>query len=323
MGRGGTGPERCAAGAAWPMAAALLALLIAAPALARAQVATPGLGSGGARFATESIKSGNRAGILPDNPAALLWGGPGRVILGGLRLRSDDRGAQSRSLHQGGFAGVRLNAPSLAAGLELLGVQDLPETPQRNERAAAFQFAGQVADFLAWGLERGRATVQTAGGRSRTDGVTVGLSFRLLGWLYLGGAIGNESLALEPAPGTAPGKRDLRMAGVAVRTGEERRFYAELSLIRKDGFDGTTPRTGRYEQGAVTVQGVVWNVLAGVTGTRLRLTDRQLEQVAGELGFAPRHGPTLIVRRSAYDDYMPGRRDRSHVAWSVLLGWLF
>lgn len=289
---------------------------------ANAQVAVTDLVPGAPSQVLSGVVGFNGANFTPDNPAALLWGAPTRVGLGGLRTESTDHVSGETTELRGEFGGLRLVGEVGAFGLEHLARKDRFAF---NETVTNGQFSAKVADFLSWGIGGSKTGVDDGSGSTDLESVTLGISFNLWDWLFVGYALGNDELKQITASAELTAIRDLRMFGVAIRTNGAFRFYIEWYGQEKKPFETAAGPTGEAKVSSGALQIIAWNVLVGVATTSIKLDGAgDIRIGTADLGFAPEQGFAVTARLITVDDMDPATsRDVTDETWSLAVTYQF
>lgn len=318
----------------------LLALLLAwgAP-WAWAQVAVPEIGPGSVRTYDSRLTVLPSNSIVPENPAALRWGGPSRVVAGGLRGAASTATAGGSTSYNGTFAGLRAvgQMGAFAASTTHTTVKfPVAATLPRREKwmdslALAFSYPGQ----LAWGVSATHYHADSTPGyppiasinQEDSHGWTAGFSWRMGEHLFLGGGYGEDKADLK---GAYTGRTDRRhgMVGVGLRGGGTLVWHLEADRFRYD--DNTDPaglvRLPGYEVTQYTAEGILGSWTLTYSGYKLQDTTGPAPQVQGysaDFGFTPLYGLNLAWRFEHSDSTDNGTKVASQEVNALTVAWLF
>lgn len=290
----------------------LLFFLFAAVLSAQAQVALPRIIPGAPRILNTRfpVEVGNS--IVPENPAALQWGGPSRFGGGKIVGVSSHAVTELAGDISGQFAGFRLVGEFVALAGETTDISlesnfGFPVEKSATTLALSFQFP----ESYAWGFSTTSSEISVF---DLTETVTgefekkiLGLSLRMGGDWFIGGAIGTEegSLSLPSPSGNLT--RNVIMSGIGFRHTGAVIWHLEFSTSEHDEFKD---QSGTLSSGHVIRQGVLemafWDLVFGYTSFNVKGTGtRKNESIKGftlDFGYAPFSGLAFTGRfeRSTY-----------------------
>lgn len=326
--------DRCLA---WLPAALLSALLLCAGAGgALGQVAAPDLVPIAPRIVGAESRGINTLNVVPDNPAAMVWGEGTVIGVGGGSGKERDNRAPTETDQRSRFAGLRLHGGHVALGAEALEIKRVASGgfSPLEERDQNLGVAIRMAGYLALGVSARRNTVASDGlDRETLSSTTGGLALNFADWLYLGYGIGqNEIEMLQPLPAVTA-ESETVYTGIAVSVGEEWRWYLAYDVIdesdrRVQGVD--LPGTG-LTRTTTTLQTAYAGWLLGVADTAFDFPEGailppEVEQLGVDLGYAPREGLTITLhlQRLKLRNTAPGPEEDARLELrSVALAWRF
>jgi hypothetical protein len=263
--------------------------------LAQGQVAAPSLVPG--TFGAE-------------NPAVIKWGSPSRIgVLAQQAVRVTDPVPGTPSVpaieFTGAGGGFRLVGETVALGGEVNHLETQGATPTEKHDRFNGSLALLSGTALALGLgydgyqDETSATLATPGFKTEGKVTTLGFSLRMGESLFVGSAVGRESVAhtLLTAPVASDyGERDVFKVGAAWRRAGTVLVHAEAFNISKADFSGTV--NGGEETTGGTLEFVFGPVLLAYQGRRSRINNLPVAVVdaqAADIGWAPRTGFSLAV----------------------------
>jgi hypothetical protein len=193
-------------------------LLLAVPAAAPGQVAHPMLAFGLQEPLAPTVLQ-HEGELVPDNPAATLWGFPA-LAYARARVREAHLAAADPAAtrdYRGNGVGFAMNEPrtfSYGLAFERLRL----DSTRDDYHATAYNVAGggTILGSLAWGVGVNHAEVETLRWRDERSTLLVGGSYPLFRYLFLGAAFGREYLGREYGDATSFGsQRSEQKYGVA------------------------------------------------------------------------------------------------------------
>jgi hypothetical protein len=285
------------------------------PSLSLAQVAATDLMPGQVRYLTVEAGLFNSPGFTPDNPAALMWGGPSRIGLGHLEHKGPANGAMSSETINGDFIGGRWVGERIALGAEYLSAADDAASVRLEQKLSSAQIAFKVADFLSFGVALDNEELDTVQNLFTPAGTTIpvpvstdttdkllGVSLNLGDWLYLGYGAGSEEQQRTEFGASQNAQRNVTQSGIAVRTLGTVRVYLAYDVIDRSDFSNVSGPAGdgvTFSSG--TAQLGVWNALVGYSQTDVhdKHTPNDTVQYSHyDMAWAPEKGLALAYRRA-------------------------
>ncbi len=284
-----------------------LFLSLTLPWTTHAQVAVPSIVPGAPRIFSSRFPIAMQTSATTENPAALQWGAPGRIIYGiiygdGYALNSNLEGNID-----GEYVGFRLIGENVSIALESAGYSLSSLVNPVEEDTSSFILAFTGPEFLAWGVSLTKRDYQENPGTVdtwETEGKTAGVSWKILNWLYLGYALGREDENTVITGVSDTLDRTFQMAGIGLRSGGGWIWHLEYSVITKDPYVGTA---GTEEDGyGLTQITVETNFLEltlaytdySISGTGT-MADVEIDGYTFDFGYAPLLGFALSFR---YED---------------------
>jgi hypothetical protein len=258
----------------------LLAAAVLLASAAHAQVAVPGMEPGAPRYTIQPERGYNGATITPDNPAALQWGGPSRVVAGYLKDDADMLGTADDG--KGYLLGFRGVWERLGLGLEQLRVV---KNGGAFEDDSSVQLSVRVFDFLSLGVGKERAHHDSVGSFTQIDETDYGLSLRLARVFYVGYAKGTHDYSASGV--FTPDSRDVTQYGVALRTEGAWRWLLSYDRMKKEYFAvGGSPG---MDSKTSTIQLLTANWLLGIAQSQVADLGFTLETKTRylDLGWVP------------------------------------
>lgn len=291
----------------------MLFFLLATVLSAQAQVALPRIIPGAPRILNTRFPIEVSNSIVPENPAALQWGGPSRIGGGAIVGVSSHAVPQLEGDISGQFAGFRLVGESIALAGEMTEISlesdfGFPVEKSATTLAVSFRFP----DSYAWGYSTTSSEMSVFDLVETTtvefDKTLIGISLRLSDEWYIGAAAGTEEAILAlPSPNDNL-KRDIIMSGIGFRHIGSVIWHLEFSVA---DFDEFQDQTGTLSSGYVIRQGVLemiyWNLLFSYTSYNLKgsgtRADETIEGFTVDFGYAPFSGLAFTGRfeRSTYE----------------------
>jgi hypothetical protein len=297
------------------MAGWLALLLLAAAPWAQAQVAVPEIVPGAVRLYDAALPIVPSISVVPENPAALQWGAPSRLVGGALKGKRSEALDGDSSDYKGTFGGFRWvkERVSLAAAALDYSVDFPAATPEhhleRQLNAGAIAFSWP--ETLAWGFGVNHFHSKTLPGGVQAEdssGWSSGLSWRVGEHFFMGAGYGEDKadLTVTQAPGgstplpptVVQARRSTSVVGAGLRGGGRLIWHVEADRIhRKDYQDGDrVTRQPGYNLDLVVAEGIVGDWLLTYNGYVVTPLGTQSEEVHGytaAFGYAPLHGLTL------------------------------
>jgi len=290
----------------------MLFFLFATVLSAQAQVALPRIIPGAPRILNTRfpVEVGNT--IIPENPAAMQWGGPSRFGGGAIVGVSSHAVTQLEGDISGQFAGFRLVGESVALAGETTDFSlesdfGFPVEKSATTLALSFRFPASYA----WGYSTTSSELTVV---DLTETITaefekklLGISLRLGKDWFIGAATGTEEGTLSLPSPNGNLERDVIMSGIGFRHIGAVIWHVEFSTSESDDFQD---QTGTLSSGHVIRQGVLemvfWDLIFGYTSFKLQGTGtRKDETIKGftvDFGYAPFSGLAFTGRfeRSTY-----------------------
>lgn len=318
----------------------LLVLLISAGApWARAQVAVPEIGPGSVRvYATQQPVLPSNS-IVPENPAALSWGGPSRFAAGALHGNAKASATIGSVYYKGLFGGLRAvgSFASFAAAYTHYSVKYPPVgfQPRQEKWLESAALSLRVRDWLAWGASATSFRGESDPGypfaapinKEDTHGWSTGLSARSGEHLYLGGAYGEDRATLNGVF-TGVAHRRHGMIGVGLRGGGTLIWHLEADRFRYEHFtDGAHfVRLPGYEMNQYTAEGILGWLMVTYTGYELWDDTNSALRTRGystDVGIAPLSGFNLGWRFEHSNTTDSGTKIATQQMTALTVAWLF
>ena len=221
-----------------PAALALAGMLTLpgwAPRPAEAQVAVPTI------IPVSPSLNGSPAGFVTPNPAAMQWGAPSRIGLGaGNGEIKPDAGETTE--YRATFGGARLVGQRLSIAGEAVSLRDRSGPRDFAIDTGAGAVAARPMSPLVIGVGYANQDDRQGLIESTQTSLSGGASYRLGEWLYVGGALGQDKLAIKDK--TDPlqtyrfdGDRPFWLAGAGIRYGGRVRIHPEYYMVDRDPFE--------------------------------------------------------------------------------------
>lgn len=319
----------------------LLVLLLAGGAsLCLGQVAVPEIGPGSVRVYDTRPTVLPSNSIVPENPAALRWGSPSRVVVGGLRGHASTATQGASTRDDGSFSGFSLVGQAGAvAGESTHLLTQFPINGTTVPHVEKWLQSGALAfgapETLAWGAGVTHFHADAVPGypaaapitQADSHGWNAGLSWRAGEHLYLGGVYGEEKGFLD---GTFTGRVDRRHGalGVGLRGGGTIIWHLEADRIRYDDFldrHGFVHLPG-YGITQYTAEAMLGSWLFTYCGYTLKDSKGNAPDVQGytaDFGYSPLSGFNLTWRYEHSDGTQQGTRVTAQALNALTLAWLF
>lgn len=273
-----------------------------------AQVAVPSIVPGGPRLFSARFPIAMQTSATTENPAALQWGAPGRIIYGTIYGNGNSPVASTLEGDiDGDFFGFRLVGENVSIALESANYTLASPANPVEEDTSSFILAFTGLDFLAWGVSLTTRDYQETTGTVdtwETQGKTAGLSWKILDWLYLGYALGREDESTLIGGVSDSLDRTFQMAGIGLRSGGGWIWHLEYSVITKDPYVGTagTDDDG-YELTQITVETNFLELTLAYTGYSISgsgsVAGAEIDGYTFDFAYAPLLGFALSFR---YED---------------------
>jgi opacity protein-like surface antigen len=305
-------------------AALLLAGLVGT---AYAQVATTDLVPAAPEFIHPFASGFNGANITPDNPAAVAWGMPSRVAAGYLTGSDDDKNTPPSRDLKGEFFGARLVGEMFGVAAEQVNVKDdSPLNLGTLDKSNDIQLSLNLGKWLALGVGAGKNKSDATGfDVSRTE---FGASVRLNEVWYLGLAGYQDDNTPVGSPTSY--KRNGVLAGLALRTEGNWRWYLAYDYIKLDSYDFPVANGGPQDglrTDRFTVQLNVMSFLIGASTSKVKPLEAgpqpDIKHTAFDIGWAPMMGLTVSARVQKTDVTGGGLLDDTVKTNSLAVAWQF
>ena len=290
----------------------LLAAVLSAS-LIQAQVALPRIIPGAPRILNTRfpIEVGNT--IIPENPAALQWGGPSRFGGGEIAGVSSHAVTQLEGDISGRFAGFRLVGETVALAGETIDISlesNFGFPVEKSAATLAFSFSWPESYAFGYSATSSELNETSLSGTTSAEfeKKLFGVSWRMSDSWYIGAAAGTEEATLSLPSSSQNLKRDIFMSGIGFRHTGGVIWHMEISMTESDPFED---QTGALSSGHLIRQGVLeaafWNLVFGYTSFNLKgsgtRADETIEGFTLDFGYAPFSGFTVTGRfeRSTYE----------------------
>jgi len=288
----------------WPLLFAA-ALLFATT--AQAQVATTDLLPSAPRYLASFLPLFNGASVTPDNPAALQWGGPSRIVAGTMRL---SEGAPA-SDYSGQYLGGRAVGERWAAALEHTSTSG-PGNEETTTSVSLSTALGPLA--IGYGYEGYEEKLAS----DQFTEHTLGGSWRIGDSFYVGFGLGSSDYS--DSTGTTTADRSTSMYGLALRTEGDTRWYFAYDVVDKDDF--TNGVDFGFVASKASLQVGFGSFVVGVSSLNLdiKVNTNELNATYFDLGWVPeKMGWTIALQ--VYDAEITGGSPEK--GSNVTVGYLF
>lgn len=294
-------------------------------------------------------------GFVTDNPAAIQWGKTSQIGWGHIEGESEkrDSAAVPSTVTEGDSSGDLVGLRLVGEFLSFAAHAAKLEATEGTDITIDYQFASAalaipIGDIIALGIgqEQGTFELKFSGGidanlEAESSTPLAGISLRLGDLLYLGAAIGTETLTVKQTttpiiPGLnfeAEFERDVKRYGIALLNGDGVKWHLGAGASTKDSAEDST--TGFTIESSDETYGVLevnaGGFLLGVRAKSLEETDESAiptvsknEETTRELnvGWVPETGWSLVFIASDME-VKEGTEVKDETTYAGLLSFLF
>ena len=276
--------------------------------------------------------------ITTENPAVLQWSTPSRITLGyfdGSNTNFNAAGVQTNVTDlSGGYVQARAVGESFAVGAERLQLDIKPQVGAAIDYVETqVAAAGQMGGMVALGVGQDKITQTPAGGVA--DSNTLGLggaSLRFWERIYLGAALGTESLDLSP---TSSVSRDVMRAGIGFHMrGADSGLHLEVTRETRAAYTVEVPPGVSVDRDEETLDGahvefIVANILVGLASRQWKVRNPTAATGWDEdnkivvLGWVPAQGLAVVLRHETRERTNTNNSTQDRVRDRVAIAWQF